>query len=172
MLFLGEVFLLPAIYFALQGRLNISIIFMIGMVSTLLADMGWYAIGYSIPRARLLQWKVFSRRRNTLLRLEESFYRQGLSMVFLSKFIYGTRTIAQILAGSYHLYFPKYLAVNAAGIAALLSVLIALAHFVATSFATFKDLVMGAQISFFIFIVVAVGVQLCIKKIIRKKLQW
>lgn len=169
MMVAGEAFLLPAIYIALKGKLDIRLVALIALASTLLADLFWYMIGRNIPFARLSRWKMFANRKPIFAKLENILKRHGLLLVMLSKFVYGTRTVTQILAGAHHLPFLKYLMANTIGITVLLAFLIFLGHFVARSLESLQDLFLGAQISLVAFILAAIGVQLWIKKIIYKK---
>src|SRR5438045_4018998 len=90
----GETVLLPAIYLALIGKLNLMFLVTIAGCATIIADSGWYLVGrlspvYKLNRLPRGRWgQRFSR-------AAELFRRHGLKVVFCSKFIYGTRIATQ-----------------------------------------------------------------------------
>lgn len=154
LLFVGELVLLPAIYLAITGRLDLGYVIFVAVTSTLLSDFGWYYAGRKFPAAALqrLPGRHTGRWVN---RLDALFDRRGAQMLFLSKFVYGTRVVAQVLAGLHDMPLRLYLIVNTLGVTALTLVLSGIAWAITGTARHFADFVQSVEIAFFAFIVVA-----------------
>ena len=111
----GEVILIPALYLAVTGRLDLAIVFGIAIVATLISDLAWYGIS---PTAALK--RLAARRGGRLLPWLERVYRErGAEALFLSKFVYGTRVMAQLIAGLQAMPLRLYFVVNTAAVVAI-----------------------------------------------------
>lgn len=114
----GEVILIPALYLAVTGRLDLAIVFGIAIVATLISDLAWYGIGRLSPTAALK--RLAARRGGRLLPWLERVYRErGAEALFLSKFVYGTRVMAQLIAGLQAMPLRWYFVVNTAATVAI-----------------------------------------------------
>jgi len=114
----GETILLPALYFSAIGQLNIWFIILIMIVATVISDTIWYFLGFGLSEG--VSWiKLSQRKREIMERYSTLFSERALFLLFMSKFVYGTRVVAQILCGVYKIDFKKYFIINLAGIAAL-----------------------------------------------------
>lgn len=154
MFFAGETILLPAIFLAITGRLSLAQVILIATAATLLSDLVWYASGRWFPRSALqrLPGRGTSRLVDGLDRL---FARQGARVVFLSKFVYGTRTAAQILAGVHDMPFRVYFAANILGVGALTLILSGLAWSTAGAARRFVTDPHRVELAFVAFILIA-----------------
>jgi len=109
----GETILVPAVYLGLLGKLNLWELAGVATLATMLSDSGWYFAGRILPvhRVERITWlgkrwpKMFSY-------VSGMFKRHGLKAIFFSKFIYGTRIAAQVMAGVARLGYSRYLLVN------------------------------------------------------------
>ena len=111
MLVAGEVVLLPAIYLAATGRLDLAAVISLAILATVLSDLFWYGLGRKFPASALD--RIPGHHSNNAVRgLERLFNRKGVQILFLSKFVYGTRTAAQVLAGVHDMRFRTYVIVN------------------------------------------------------------
>src|SRR4051794_22742634 len=121
----GETILLPAVYFALLGKLNLWGVAAGASSATILSDSAWEFVGRVLPVGRIerIRWlgkgwpRMFSH-------ASHLFSRHGLKAVFFSKFIYGTRIAAQMLAGIARLRYDRYLMVNALSVFVWLGLLL------------------------------------------------
>lgn len=172
MLIAGETFLLPALYIALGGGLSLPLVVLTAISATLIADAVWYGVGRMIPLERIIQWTIFRKRKGVFHALERLHDRHGVRIVFASKFVYGTRTAAQILAGAHHVPFGRYLVANTLGVAGLLALIILIGILLAETLVSLKDIVYGTQIAFLAFIVVVILAQVWIKHWIQKRFRW
>lgn len=114
----GELVLIPALYLAVKGRLDLPLVIGIAITATALSDLAWYTIGRAFPTVALK--KLAKRQGGRLLPwLERTFAERGALALFLSKFVYGTRVMAQLIAGLSGMPLRRYLPVNAAAIVAI-----------------------------------------------------
>lgn len=122
----GELILIPALYLAVTGRLELPLVVGIAITATALSDLAWYTIGRAFPTVALR--KLAKREGGRLLPwLESRFAARGAQALFLSKFVYGTRVMAQLLAGLSGMPLHRYLPVNAAAILTLNALLAGIA---------------------------------------------
>jgi membrane protein DedA with SNARE-associated domain len=154
LLFAGELVLLPAIYLAITGRLELAYVIAIAITATMLSDFGWYYVGRRFPAAALQ--RLPGRGTHGLVNgLDRLFDRRGAHVVFLSKFVYGTRAATQILAGVHDMPLRVYLLANVLGVTALTLVLSFLAWSVVGTARRYGDIVHNVEIAFVAFALVA-----------------
>jgi membrane protein DedA with SNARE-associated domain len=126
----GEVVLIPALYLAVTDRLDLALVVGIAITATTLSDLAWYTIGRAFPAVALR--RLSARRGGRLLPwLERTFNERGAQALFASKFVYGTRVMAQLLAGLHAMPLRLYLPVNTAAIVAINAVLAGIAVVIA-----------------------------------------
>lgn len=168
MFFAGELVLLPAIYLAVTGRLELAYVVFVSIAATLLSDAVWYWLGRRFPASALE--RIPGHRTSRLVRgIERLYTRNGAHVVFLSKFVYGTRVIAQVLAGIHDMPVRAYLAANTLGVAALTLVLAGIAWSVAGTARRFDDAVHSVEIAFIAFVLIAGVGYYVVARIARRK---
>jgi membrane protein DedA with SNARE-associated domain len=167
LLFAGEVVLLPAIYLALAGRLDPGIVFFAAVASGVLSDIVWYKLASHAPLTQVKSWKLIARHKNEFARLAALFDAHQYRILFLSKFVYGTRIIVQLICGIRHMPFGPYLLVNAAGAASYILLLFALA--IALESVVTPGDVRELQASFIAFVGIVIGIHVWIRYLARKK---
>lgn len=114
----GEVVLIPALYLAVTGRLELATVIAIAVAATTISDLGWYGVGRLFPAAA--RTRLARRRGGRLLPwLERQYAARGAKALFASKFVYGTRVMAQLLAGLHRMPLRLYLPVNTAAIVSI-----------------------------------------------------
>jgi membrane protein DedA with SNARE-associated domain len=165
---LGETVLLPAIYFSLEGKLNIWWVITIATLANIISDIIWYEIAKRVPFHRVKHWHRVERHQETFKKLMHQFDKHHLKILFISKFVYGTRILVQIICGVKRVHFWRYLSVNFLGIAAYTALLYAVALAVNKTLA--ERLIGNAKVAILVFIVIAIGINLCIKYYAEKKL--
>ena len=168
LLFAGESVLLPVIFLALRGSLDLGAVFLIGVAATLVSDSFWYWLGRKFPPSVYARF-TGRRTEKVMLRLESLFTTKGTQMLVLSKFVYGTRIAAQMLSGIHGMPFVKYTASNCLGVILLMSTLVALGYFAGGTAEQLGTVTHTASVAFLAFIVLAVGAHLVIGGIIKKK---
>ncbi len=161
--FFGESVFLPALYLALFGPLNVSIIVGLMISGALLSDVIWYVLGRFIPRERL-RTMIGQRLSKGMNSIEEVFQDNRFKILFVSKFVYGTRTAVQILSGAFRTRFTTYFLVNIIGTTALIGGIVAIALAAHSTVETFTQSVGRIKTTFFVFVVAVVGLHILIKR--------
>jgi membrane protein DedA with SNARE-associated domain len=154
MLFVGELVLLPAIYLAVAGRLDLVYVMIIAITTTIAKDFVLYWLGRKFP-AEALQ-RLPGRGTNKVVNgIERLFTNRGPQVVFVSKFVYGTRAVVQVLAGVHNLPVRSYAIANSLGVAALTLALSGIAWSVAGTARRYGDVVHSVEIAFAVFVFIA-----------------
>lgn len=151
----GDSVLIPAVYFAMRGRLDPAAVAFIAFASMLLSDYMWYWIGGHLER-RVFRNMVDGRLKRAIDRLSGAFAVRSRQVLYLSKFVYGTRVAAEILAGTSKMRPWTFLWVDAAGVATLVAIFFALGYAIDVTTGGLESFVHGAEIALLIFIAVIV----------------
>lgn len=166
----GEVFLIPIIYLGMVGTLNLWHVVLVAIAATLVADSLWYVLGRAITEERLRRFPLVRRRVELLERMSGAFASKGaMAVLVLSKFVYGSRIIVQILCGIYRMRYWKYAAVNTVGILAWIGALMLIASVVDTGLAGIKETAYGLQIVFAVFAAAAIVAGILIRRFVTKR---
>ncbi|MCI0619555.1 VTT domain-containing protein [Candidatus Wolfebacteria bacterium] len=169
LLFAGEVVLIPAAYAATLGYIGIVQLFLTAVIATSIADTFWYFVGKYISTERL--WRIgFVRKREELIRnISAHFTNHQLKILFLSKAVYGTRTVIQVLSGMHHVPFAKYLSVNALGIVSWTAFIIIVASVIQTGLDPIREVVHGAEIAFVVFVGLVIVVNILVHRAVKHR---
>ena len=170
MLFGGETFLLPAVYLSIIDAVDIGAVVIIAAISTVISDTFWYFVGKYVPIDRILSWRLFKKKEAFIRKMLLTFEKHSLRIVFLSKFVYGTRTTAQILAGTVRAPFIPYLLTNCLGVFVYLGVIAVVGYATKESFKNFADNIYYGYVVFSVFIVIIIIINVCLKKFLQKKI--
>lgn len=156
MLVAGEVILLPAIFLATTGRLDLPAVIFASVIATLISDLLWYGLGRRFPASTInhLSGRVGE---NYLSGVEQAFNRGGKRILFISKFVYGTRTIVQVLAGVHGMVWTSYFLVNTAGVLAVTAVLTLVSYSVMSTAYRLEDVVQHMEVAFLLFATITVA---------------
>lgn len=111
--------LLAAGALAGSGRLSLSLVLLVSVVASLLADTLWYELGRR-KGVRVLNFlcRVSLEPDSCVRRTEQAFGRYGARSLLVSKFVPGLSTAAPPLAGIFGMRLPRFLV--CAGLGALL----------------------------------------------------
>ena len=156
MLIAGEVVLLPAIFLAATGRIDLAAVVLVALLATLISDAFWYGLGRRFPSALL---KRVSGRigKNSLSNLEQTFSAGGGRILFMSKFVYGTRTLVQVLAGVHGMPLRSYLPINMAAVLAVIVLLILISRLVIGTAYQLDEVLQHLEVAFLLFVVITVA---------------
>lgn len=168
MIIFGETVLIPALYGTIFGFFDLWLILGIALFATLLSDSVWYAVGRLWGKERIYSSRLFRNRQRTFEQIERTFNKQSLKILFLSKFVYGTRIAVQLLAGIYRVRFGSYLAVNALGTASLLVVFTAITYLVKESANAVELFTRRFEIAILIFTVAVAALHLISRYVIQR----
>ncbi len=120
----GESIALPIVYLALLGKFSLVQVLGLIFAATVISDTAWYFAG------RLLRIGKLKR----LAKLKDKFIKNYANFIettepwylIYSKFIYSTRTLAHVIAGSRNVKLGNYLPVNILAVIIWIGVLILL----------------------------------------------
>lgn len=167
MFFFGEAVFIPAVYLSFEGQISLAGVIIISIAANIVADFVWYFLAATMPFSKIKTWKSVRGREKTLDKISSLLDVYGYKLLFVSKFVYGTRILVQIICGLKHLNLWKYLVVNTVGTALYLGFLYVLtrALHAGVSSSTIEEikLAVGA------FIVIVVGINIWIQYKIRTK---
>lgn len=171
MIFGGEVVLLPAIYMAVTGRLDMVPVVLLSITATMISDVFWYYLGRRFPATALA--RIRGRRTSRIVAgLGRLFERNGPHVLILSKFVYGTRISAQVLSGVHDMPLRVYLGANVLGVTAVTASLVLIAYSVIGTTTRLGEVVRGVEIAFLLFVfVVGLGYFMVGRKLRREWLQ-
>ncbi len=114
----GETILIAAAVFAGSGRLNIALVFLLGMLGAIIGDNIGFAVGHFGGRPLVERFGRYIFLTPERLDHAEGFVnRHGGKVVTIARFIEGLRQVNGILAGTVGMHWLKFLAFNALGAA-------------------------------------------------------
>jgi membrane protein DedA with SNARE-associated domain len=135
-----------------------------------IADLFWYFVGRTLPLTYFANISFFKKRANIIHSFSQSFKKYGLLLIFFSKFVYGTRTAAQLFAGSTKIPFIKYFLVNTVSLIVLNAVFTVLAYTVSVSLEKMQEYIDAVGIGIAIFIALIIAINIIIKRCFSKKI--
>lgn len=168
MLVAGEVVLIPAIFLATTGRIDLPAVVSISMLATLISDALWYGLGRRLPQPVISR---LSRRLSdqAIRGIGQTFEAGGGRILFMSKFVYGTRTLVQVLAGVHGMPLRTYLPINMAGVFAVIAVLILISWTVVGTTYRMEQVVQHMELAFLLFVVITVGGFFLFSRVMKKR---
>jgi len=168
LLLAGEAVLLPALYLATTGRLDPLTVIIVAVAATMLSDLVWFLLGRWSPVGTVAKL----RRRysgHVVDRLQSLISNNSFRLLFLSKFVYGTRIAAQVLAGTLNMSFRSWIVVNFAAVVTITLVMAALAWGVVGTTQRMEELVRHIEVAFLLFLLLAIAAYLVIGMKMRKR---
>jgi membrane-associated protein len=96
------------------GNASLAGVVIVVIVAAIIGD----TVGYELGRhagTRVLEWRLFDKRRKRLDDAQEFLGRRGGSAVFLGRWIAFFRAVMPFLAGTSRMHYLKFLGYNAAG---------------------------------------------------------
>lgn len=170
MLFGGDLVLITGIYLATRNYFDITLLVLIAFIATMLSDYVWYFLGKHMTKEKLLRYNIFKKHEHLINRLSQFTEKHGFKAIFYSKFIYGTRTIVQILAGMERLSFFKYSFVNSIGTLGYIAVILLLGYGLHLSTENIQTLLHNGALTLSLFILIVTLVNIWINKQLKKRL--
>lgn len=114
---LGGVVLLPALFLAIAGKLKLAYLFGTVLLAGFNSDSIWYAVGRRAKKDRLYRIPFVQKRILEADRFSEFFSRHSLWLLYVTKFIYGTRVASHVLAGMHKVKYVYFLLATGLGTA-------------------------------------------------------
>jgi|GEM_PF-3865944 len=110
---LGGTVLIPAIYFAILGKIDLLLLFFTVLAAGIAADTFWYVIGRRARKRFVFRfvWNILGKEGT----LSKIYAKHPFWTVFIAKFVFGTRIASQLLAGFNKMSYLKFLGGTATG---------------------------------------------------------
>jgi membrane-associated protein len=110
----GETAVILGGVLAHEHKVSLPLIAAVAVLAAIIGD----SVGYEVGRhfgTRLLESRVFAKRREGLEKARDALRRHGGKAVFLARFTAFLRAVMPGLAGTARMPYPRFLAFNAAG---------------------------------------------------------
>ncbi len=166
--FAGDTIIFPGVYLALKGTISLSWFFVVVVAATVTSDSLWYLFGRFFPLKKIRTFPILKNKQRIINKVIISFENHNAKILFLSKFIYGTRIITQIIFGSMRYNFPKYLFLNLLIIIAWLS-LITTISFTTKSILETTNINLSSELAIATVLIIILIIYIWTKKILNKK---
>jgi membrane protein DedA with SNARE-associated domain len=166
MFLLGETVLLPALYLTQEGHLNLFMVIVVSALATIVSDFVWYVVAYKAPLHKVGTWHRVKKHQALFEKLSALFDAHAYRVLFVSKFVYGTRILVQLLCGMKKMPFVNYLIINTLGTLLYIALLYCVAYFVGGLIA--PHVIGGIKAAIIIFIILVVLVNLFIRYLAEK----
>lgn len=164
----GDIVLITAIYLATRNYFDIRALIIISYLATILSDIMWYFIGKYATRTKINSF--LEKKRDLVSHVSRFMDKHGYKAIVYSKFIYGTRTIAQVIAGMHHMNLSGYTIANSIGTVAYILLLIALGYVFNFSTQNIQAIIHNGGVILGIFVVAIMLINIWINKSIKKRL--
>ena len=122
----GSVVLLPAIHLAASGELDPALVVVVALLAIEISDSAWYFAGRAVPIERMRRRPRLAGKIGRAEALLARFPGSLAQLLFLSRFLYGSRIAVSLLCGLARLSFRKVFLVNLVSALAWLAMLFAL----------------------------------------------
>jgi membrane protein DedA with SNARE-associated domain len=167
---LGGFVLLPALFLAIVGSIKLSHLFAVVILASVCSDSLWYLIGRKVKKERLYSMRFLKHRVEEAARFSAFFSKHGALLVFLTKFVYGTRIASHLLAGMHRISFAWFLLAVSAGTAVWFWILYFLIRSLDLGISAVKDTALRMQILFALAALFLIFVNWFTGKYIRRRM--
>lgn len=168
---IGGAVLLPAMYLTLTESLNITHLFVIAVLAGIASDSFWYLIGLKAKKDRLYRLSFVRKRMRDAEKFSAFFSRRGVLLVFVTKFVYGTRIASHVLAGMHRIRFPWFTAATSLGTSIWFWFLYYLVKAVDYGVASAKSTALRAQLLLLIVLSILVAINWFTGTVVKSKIE-
>lgn len=165
----GESVFIPAVYLTFRNVIDPIPLILISASAGIISDSIWYWVGKTFPVHRLLEMKSLKRSREYIAHASSFFDRNSLKLLYLSKFVYGTRTAMQVICGQKRIPFGKYLIVNTLGILSWLLLLYGIAYALRQQLSHYEETVQNIELVFAVSFLIIMILLICFTRFYGKR---
>jgi membrane protein DedA with SNARE-associated domain len=165
----GGVILTPIVYLATIDAINTFHLTLLVTAAAVFSDSLWYALGRYLTKERLYSLPYLRNRMKQTERFSAFYERNGIRVVFLAKFVYGTRVVTQILAGMHRANFWKYLFAVTVGSVGWMWMLIGISYTINAGLGGIENTALKLQLAFLLLVIVVVIVSVAGRAYANKK---
>jgi membrane protein DedA with SNARE-associated domain len=165
----GGFMLIPAIYLAITGTINLFYLFVTIILASICADSMWYYIGKQVKKERIYELRFLRSKVEEAKKFSDYFSKRAGFLVFICKFIYGTRIASHILAGMHKMRYLKFILAIALGTAIWFLIFYVLIKSLDIGISEAGAVGMRIQIIFFVSMSILLLINYLTSKYLRKK---
>ena len=150
--FLGEMFFVPAAFLVKTGIFSFAGLMIIATAANIVSDIAWYFLVRFVPLEKMNKWSLIKNKREVINKVSIALDTYGYGLLFISKFLYGTRISVIIACSLKRFNLALYLIVSSLGTFAYLIVL----YFLVTAIQTVHSITEYKLAALFIFLCLVV----------------
>jgi membrane-associated protein len=166
----GGFVLIPSIYLATTGEISLIYLFLTIILASLCADSIWYYIGKRVKKERIYELRFLQSKVEEAKKFSSYFSKRAGFLVFICKFIYGTRIASHILAGMHKMRYLKFILAVSLGTAIWFLIFYALIKSLDVGISEAGAVGMRIQIIFLVSMCVLLLINYLTSKYVRKRL--
>ncbi len=167
---LGDIMLIPLIYFAVSNSLSLPAVLLVGFLGATISDVVWYWLGKSLRQESVNRFFRIDKIKEKNPAIFTSFRERADKILFISKFLYGIRVPVRVLYGMESLSFKKFLKINIFCSIIWLLLVSGLAHTLNVSAEELKIFVTRGEITLLILFFLIILLEVWAKKFVSKLL--
>lgn len=108
----GDAVLVPTVYLALLGHLNLGLILVLSFLINNSMNVLWYYVGKMKLRGSFRSFSFIEKYEKNHPQIMDMFSKHQLKIIFFSRFLHGSGVSIMILSGIYNVPFKKYMLMN------------------------------------------------------------
>lgn len=121
--FIGEVIFVPAAFLTKTGIFSVAGLMLATNLANIISDLAWYFLIRFVPLEKINKWGFVKSKKETINKVSFALDKYGYGLLFISKFLYGTRISVIIACSLKRFNLGLYLLVSALGTCTYLTVL-------------------------------------------------
>lgn len=168
-MFLGELMIVPVLYFSIAGYFNVPTVFVLMVVASFVTDLFWFVLGRVVSREKLLKLPFMHFLHPTMDRLHGFFDTHGEKCVFYSRFIFGTRIATELLSGLHDMSLWKFIRADMLAILLWMLALFVLALGIYTGTSILIEAGAYTHIGFMFFAFVAIFLTYVVQRLLKRR---
>jgi len=165
---LGDVALIPLLYFSVTDSFSLSTVILIGLIANTIMDVFWYWVGRMSNKEKIFRFFRIDRLMKKNAEIFSLSNPRADKILFISNFLYGIRVPVRVLYGMERLPLRNFLRVGVLGTIIWILIIAGLAFTLNTGAEELKIYVRRGEIVFSTFVLLIVLFEIWAKKYIKK----
>lgn len=166
----GGMVLLPALYLTIVGSIKLAYLFGVVLLAGMNSDTIWYIVGRKAKKDHLYKIPFIQKRIREAEKFSDFFNRHSLWLLYLTKFIYGTRVASHVLAGMHKVRYPYFLMATALGTTTWFWIFYFIVHTLDYGIGTAKSTALRLQLTLLVGTIILLALNWFTRKYMRNKL--
>jgi len=166
---LGDMALIPVVYLALFGHLNLQLVLLLSFIISNTMDIFWYHLGKDGLGGIFRSFSFIEKYEKNHPQIMEMFFKHQLKIIFLSRFLSGSGISIMVLSGIYKVPFKKYMLMNFLSSLVVVTLVPIITFFAKTStYAIFDNIRMIEWIVALVVLIIFLSIRFELRAIINK----